>query len=199
MVRECSRRLVSFAKVVTIPKKLYNNNMPEGNKINKEGVEDLEIDLTPEVSTESQKEIPEINLEQHLEQPEKTLDDLTEEIKEAKEGKTGEGIGVTAPQKIASQLPYFSDIEEILEDGLAEAFNQLSPAKQQEFKTKGEETTKNITELLNSSKEKISQLSKKIYNLIINWLKVIPGANKFFLEQEAKIKTDKILALKNKK
>jgi len=32
----------------------------------------------------------------------------------------------------------------------------------------------------------------------LDWLKILPGVNKFFLEQEAKIKTDKILALKNK-
>jgi len=30
----------------------------------------------------------------------------------------------------------------------------------------------------------------------MNWLKLIPGVNKFFLEQEAKIKTDEVLKLK---
>jgi hypothetical protein len=34
---------------------------------------------------------------------------------------------------------------------------------------------------------------KKILALIRDWLKLIPGVNRFFLEQEAKIKTDKIL------
>jgi hypothetical protein len=35
--------------------------------------------------------------------------------------------------------------------------------------------------------------TKKIFVLIRAWLKIIPGVNRFFLEQEAKIKTDKIL------
>ena len=39
---------------------------------------------------------------------------------------------------------------------------------------------------------------KKIFILIISWLKIIPGVNKFFLEQEAKIKADRILDLKNR-
>ena len=37
---------------------------------------------------------------------------------------------------------------------------------------------------------------KEIVKLIIEWLKIIPGASRYFLEQEAKIKTDKILKLK---
>ena len=33
---------------------------------------------------------------------------------------------------------------------------------------------------------------KKILKLIREWLLIIPGVNKFFLEQEAKIKAEKI-------
>jgi hypothetical protein len=39
---------------------------------------------------------------------------------------------------------------------------------------------------------------KAIVDLIKKWLAIIPGVNKFFLEQEAKIKTDQIIALKQK-
>ena len=35
-----------------------------------------------------------------------------------------------------------------------------------------------------------------IFELIKNWLKMIPRLSLYFLEQEAKIKTDKILGLK---
>ena len=38
-------------------------------------------------------------------------------------------------------------------------------------------------------------VGRKILKLIRSWLKLIPGVNKFFLEQEAKIKTDKIVDL----
>jgi len=174
--------------------------MPEGKKNNQQGVEDLEINSIPGVSSAETKKVPEIHLE-HLEQAEKTIEDLARQAQATKEGKTGEGFSATAPQINASSgmaLPYFKEVEEILEGGLLDVFNQLTPVKQQEFKAKGEETANNIIKLLNSGKEKISQLSKKIFNLIITWLKIIPGANKFFLEQEAKIKSDQVLALKNK-
>lgn len=85
-------------------------------------------------------------------------------------------------------------IEKILEDGLGDAYQRLSPIAKQEFRIKGEKTAVKISELLRSTHVKV----KKILRLIIEWLKILPGINRFFLEQEAKIKTDKIIELKNK-
>lgn len=82
-------------------------------------------------------------------------------------------------------------IEKIMEDGLGDAYSRLSPIAKQEFKIKGEETATAIRELLQSAHVKI----KKIVRLIIAWLRILPGINKFFLEQEAKIKTDRIIEL----
>jgi hypothetical protein len=36
---------------------------------------------------------------------------------------------------------------------------------------------------------------KKVRDLIIKWLRIIPGVNRYFLEQEAKIKSDRLLEL----
>jgi hypothetical protein len=83
----------------------------------------------------------------------------------------------------------FKNIENILEEDLGEIYFSMDVAKQQEFKVKGEETTVKILALLNGPKTKV----KKVVNLIREWLKVIPGINKFFLEQSAKIKADKII------
>ncbi len=85
-------------------------------------------------------------------------------------------------------------IEKIMEEGLNDSFQRLSPVAKQEFKLKGEQTASQIRELLKSTHVKV----KKILRLILNWLRILPGVNHFFLEQEAKIKTDKIIALKNK-
>lgn len=85
-------------------------------------------------------------------------------------------------------------IEKILEEGLNDSFQRLSPIAQQEFKLKGEQTATQIRDLLKDSHVKI----KKILRLILDWLRMLPGINHFFLEQEAKIKTDKIISLKNK-
>lgn len=85
-------------------------------------------------------------------------------------------------------------VEKILEEGLSEPFHRLSPLAREEFKMKGEQTATKIGELLKASHVKV----KKIFELIIAWLKLLPGINHFFLEQEAKIKTDRIIALHNR-
>ncbi len=85
-------------------------------------------------------------------------------------------------------------IEKIMEEGLGEAFTRLSPVAQQEFKLKGEETARSLRELLKTTHVKV----KKIFRLLLEWLKILPGLNRFFLEQEAKIKADKIIALHKK-
>lgn len=83
-------------------------------------------------------------------------------------------------------------VESIMSDGLEDEFVQMSPEEQAEFKRVGEETAIKINELLEKAKVKI----KKVLDLLKIWLKLIPGANKFFIEQEAKIRADKIAQLK---
>ena len=105
---------------------------------------------------------------------------------------------VAVPPRAVQVLPkgvYYHQVEGILEDGLEDVFRKMPPEKQEEFKKAGEETAARISRLLASAKVK----ARKILSLIINWLKIIPGVNRFFLEQEAKIKTDRILELKNRK
>lgn len=82
-------------------------------------------------------------------------------------------------------------VEHIMEEGLADAYRALTPLQQQEFKIKGEETAWKIRDLLRETHVKI----KKIFRLLIEWLKILPGINRFFLEQEAKIKADRIISL----
>lgn len=83
------------------------------------------------------------------------------------------------------------EIDKILSDGLGEVFLSLPPQKQLEFQKGGEETVKKINELFAKAKVTL----KKVVDLIRHWLKIIPGLNNFFLEQEAKIKADKIIKL----
>ena len=107
---------------------------------------------------------------------------------------------VRAPKKQkAKKIPLVRDeltanIERVMEAGREEAFRELSPIEQQEFKIKGEEKALEIRQLMKSTRVKV----KKVFRLLVDWLKFLPGINRFFLEQEAKIKTDKILALKRR-
>jgi len=84
------------------------------------------------------------------------------------------------------------EVEKVMEAGLKDAFKELNPVQRQEFKIKGEQTATQIRDLLRAAHVKV----KKIIRLLIEWLKMLPGINRFFLEQEAKIKADKIIALK---
>lgn len=99
----------------------------------------------------------------------------------------------TRPAQVAHvRDPLTIKIEHIMEDGLVDAFREMTPVQQQEFKIKGEQTAHAIHKLLAQPKVKI----KTIFELLIDWLKLIPGVNRFFIEQEAKIKTDKLFALR---
>lgn len=85
-------------------------------------------------------------------------------------------------------------VEKILEEDLDDTFLNLPPETQQKFKIEGEKTALTIWQMVESAKVQI----KRVIQLIRRWLKIIPGINRFFLEQETKIKTDKILELAKK-
>ncbi len=80
------------------------------------------------------------------------------------------------------------EVEDILEDDLENIYTELDPNTQKTFKEQGEETAKQIVVTIH----KLKHHTRKIIKLISSWLKIIPGINKLFVEQEAKIKTDKI-------
>lgn len=84
------------------------------------------------------------------------------------------------------------EIEQVLEEGLDDIYLKMAPENQKIFKTEGEKAASKIEQLLKKTKVKI----KEIIKLIHKWLKLIPGVNHFFLEQEAKIKSDKIIKIK---
>lgn len=105
---------------------------------------------------------------------------------------SGKTIAVSQVQSWQRQRAAAIDI--ILADGLNEVFLKMNPTQQAVFKRTGEETVTKISKLLMETKVKVN----KIVDLIRKWLRLIPSVNKFFLEQEVKIKTDKIMKLKNK-
>ncbi len=108
-------------------------------------------------------------------------------------------IPATSPtQTVAPEPTYYekraSLIDAYLAEGLEDTFLSMSPAEQQNFKRAGEETVSKINTLLDAAKVNVS----KIVSLIKKWLSLIVGVNRFYLDQEAKIKADKIINLKNK-
>jgi hypothetical protein len=98
----------------------------------------------------------------------------------------------SAPAAVPAPVdPLTEAVEKILAEDLVDFYRAMKPAEREKFKLKGEETTAKIRRLLDGTTIKV----KEILKLIISWIKMIPGINKFFLEQESKIKTDKIIEL----
>ncbi len=92
---------------------------------------------------------------------------------------------VVAPVKDEVTL----ELEKILEDGLGEYVSSMPEEARTRFLYKGQETAQRLAGMVQGVKIQ----AKKVVELIRDWLLTIPGVNKFFLEQEAKLKTDRVL------
>ncbi|MBI5022664.1 MAG: hypothetical protein HZC05_00640 [Candidatus Magasanikbacteria bacterium] len=97
----------------------------------------------------------------------------------------------TAPTSIhrPTKDPHLVEVENILSAGLEDAYKELTPELKIKFKLEGERVSGLVWQMVETAKIKV----QKIVDMIRNWLKMIPRVNHFFLEQETKIKTDKII------
>lgn len=96
-----------------------------------------------------------------------------------------------APVVASTKEPVVRAVEAVLEEDLGEAFHKMTPEMQAKFRKEGERITGIIVGMLRNAKVN----ARLVLGMIAHWLKMIPGVNHFFLTQEAKIKTDKILKL----
>lgn len=81
------------------------------------------------------------------------------------------------------------DVEGILSDGLGDVYKALPKDRQLIFRQKGEEIANKITDMIIYGKAR----AKEVWKLVMEWLGSLPGINKYFLEQEMKIKTDRVM------
>lgn len=101
---------------------------------------------------------------------------------------------VPAPAPVAPLVqkdPIVRSVETVLEEGLEDAYGRMNPQLRQKFRKEGERVAGRLAEMIRRAKVK----AREALALITGWLKLIPGVNSFFLIQEAKIKTDKLVAL----
>lgn len=82
------------------------------------------------------------------------------------------------------------DIEAVLAADLTDVFLQLAPEKRLAFKEAGERVAQKISIMMQTGKVQV----RRMLDLIRDWLRLVPGVNKYFLEQEAKIKADTLIA-----
>jgi hypothetical protein len=91
----------------------------------------------------------------------------------------------------AAADPTAASIETILSEDIFEHYRTMPPDAQLKFRKKGEDAVSELTAMMQGTVIK----AKTVLLIIVGWLKLIPGVNKYFLEQESKIKTDKIIEL----
>ena len=146
-------------------------------------------------------ETPAASVETPKESTEKRETKLAEqEPAEKKEPVVAAKVPATPPTPPAAATPVpkakksetLERIEDIMEEDLKEVYSHLTPEKKQEFRKKGEETAEEIEGML----FRVKIHSKKVFGLLFGWLKIIPGVNRYFLKQEAKLKTDEIMDIK---
>jgi len=142
--------------------------------------------------------VPPLSQPEKITSPESAAEKISPTSEKAPEmPKSGEAASqsprAVTPAALSYQEQRAQAIDSILSEGLNEVFLKMDKAHQQEFKKRGEETVKKINTLLDKTRVRAG----KIIDLIKSWLKLIPGVNRFFLEQEAKIKADKIIKVKD--
>lgn len=102
------------------------------------------------------------------------------------------GEAYIPPPAVVAQKDFVTkEIEAILTKDLEKTYLEMPANLQLKFKDKGEEVTLKIRSLMARAGDK----AREILELIKSWLKLIPEISNFFLEQEAKIKTDEILKI----
>jgi hypothetical protein len=129
--------------------------------------------------------------------PERT--EKEEEEKEKAEGELRVSSNVTPKTKQEDRDRRKREIEKILQDGLEDIYKELNEEKKKVFREKGEEIASQINEYLDEPRSGklsnfFSSIKKKILRLIKQWLYLL-NVSKEYAEQEAKLKSDKIIKM----
>lgn len=158
--------------------------MPEGQNIE-------QIPINPEVS-----KTPE-NINSPEKSPEQLKNPEPVQAKEmARSQIQAKSASATQPQSQQNDTEIIlHKVEEILSQGMEQIYLSMDAAAQATFKAKGEETSQKIASLMSKTKVQL----KQVIGLIVEWLRVVPTINKYFIEQEAKIKADAIMDIYNRR
>lgn len=151
----------------------------------------------PDISkiiTGSPESLPEKSIEKGFEIQETPKSFNPEKIKEIP-AEPSRHTSPAVPFVLTEPVVLQKKVEKILEEGLEQLYFELNPEEQAKFRNLGENTAQKISGLLQQAKVKIEE----ILNLIRQWLMSVGGVNRYYAEQEAKIKASKILKLRQEK
>ena len=102
-----------------------------------------------------------------------------------------------ARQSAASETKdkYRVRVERALEQNLWDLYFALPQGAREKFKAEGETAAMALRDAIEGKRVRPNQVLRPI----LRWLKTIPKVNPYFLEQEAKIKTDMVMNLVNER
>jgi|GEM_PF-4514917 len=167
--------------------KKENNLPPEKDKHSKEAQKDEKIISIGQKEKEKDKE-EERKYEKTREQP---------SVVAPPKVLSSEDTDKTAPLK-TEKSSIILEIEQILSENLDQLYTSLTPEQKVIFKESGEKASSEIEILLKEFKINVNKVLEIIKEWLLLLIKMVPGVNKIFLIKEAKIKTDKILLLREK-
>lgn len=85
------------------------------------------------------------------------------------------------------------EVEKILEYGLGDYIPDMPEEARERFLKKGGEVAAQVSTMVHTLNVQVNL----VVTLIKEWLLTIPGVNRYYIEQESKIKTDQIVELAN--
>ena len=97
------------------------------------------------------------------------------------------------PQVTSRKSETLHRIEDIMSEDMTAIYKELPPDVKAQFKEQGEVVAKEVEGMM----FKVKVHSKTVFKLVFGWLRIIPHVNKYFLRQEAKLKTDELMKLKD--
>ena len=164
---------------------IYFSCMPDG----------ISSELLPKMpSPETPKPVSGVEQEKSVEQ---SLEIAQERVGEQQEQQQT-APSDTAPRHVVVSEPVLEMNDEwkvqilsVLDENLEDAMSDMSPAKKEEFLAAKKELAGKIRSMLD---EAVVQFAA-ILLLVRKWLAMIPRVQTYFLEQESKLKTDKIKKL----
>ncbi len=163
--------------------RLTTYNMPDGKSLKRVAHEAPQIEEPKKEQVKEPKERKGLGIKEKIAQEVKKFQEPSSRI-------TIPSKQTQTTQKVKSPLQ--EDIEGVLAEGLAGYYKSLTPVQRKQFKEEGEKTASKIEALVQKARVKVIE----IISLIRKWLSMLPGVNRFFVEQESKIKADKIMLIK---
>jgi hypothetical protein len=168
------------------PPPVRPENLPEQEP------EDIFEVLEPKI--EGQQEVRVEKVREALEQHGARFEQHPEVPSQVRE--TPSALPPSAPMAIpiAAEQEKLQHIERVLAEGLQDIFTALPPVERQKFKIAGEQAAREVQGLLGQVKVQVG----KVIEVIRRWLGTLPGVNRLFVEQESKIKAQKLVGLVTK-